>query len=163
IRDLAAQEAYAAALERDTLDGYSEFITAYPDDPMAARVRAIVAARREAITWRRSRIVDTPPAYWSYLRRYPQGPHAADAHRPFPAPPCAPPPHSPPTPSALPPPPPKKSVSPRRPFLISDAPFSASAPPPPPPVIFLAPPPPEFVVLAPPPPPVAIFVLPMPI
>jgi uncharacterized caspase-like protein len=49
IRDLAAQEAYAAALERDTLDGYSEFLTAYPDDPMAARVRAIVAARREAI------------------------------------------------------------------------------------------------------------------
>src|SRR5262247_629238 len=81
IRDLAAQEAYAAALERDTLDGYSEFITAYPDDPMAARVRAIVAARREAITWRRSRMVDTPPAYWAYLRRYPQGPHAADAHR----------------------------------------------------------------------------------
>src|SRR5262249_23195031 len=72
---------YAAALERDTLDGYSEFIAVYPDDPMAARVRAIVAARREAITWRRSRIVDTPPAYWSYLRRYPQGPHAADAHR----------------------------------------------------------------------------------
>src|SRR5262249_49278901 len=81
IRDLAAQEAYAAALERDTLDGYSEFLTAYPDDLMAARVRAIVAARREAITWRRTRVVDTPAAYWSYLRRYPQGPHAADAHR----------------------------------------------------------------------------------
>src|SRR6266516_2236668 len=81
IRDLAAQEAYAAALERDTLDGYSEFLTAYSDDPMAARVRAIVAARREAITWRRTRVVDTPHAYWSYLRRYPDGPHAGDAHR----------------------------------------------------------------------------------
>src|SRR5262245_25715409 len=74
LRDLGTQEAYAAALERDTLDGYSEFLTAYPDDPMAARVRAIAAARREALTWRRSRLVDTPPAYWSYLRRYPQGP-----------------------------------------------------------------------------------------
>src|SRR5215469_3975407 len=81
MRDLGAQEAYAAALERDTLDGYSDFLAAYPDDPMAARVRAIAAARREALTWRRSRLVDTPPAYWSYLRRYPQGPHAADAHR----------------------------------------------------------------------------------
>ena len=81
IRDLAAQEAYIAALERDTLDGYSEFLAAYADDPMAKRVRAIVAARREAITWRRTRLVDTPPAYWSYLRRYPQGPHAADARR----------------------------------------------------------------------------------
>src|SRR4029079_15406899 len=73
--------AYVAALERDTLQGYLDFLAAYPDDPMAARVRAIVAARREAITWRRTRVVDTPPAYWSYLRRYPEGPHAADAHR----------------------------------------------------------------------------------
>src|SRR5262249_31601066 len=93
IRDLAAQEAYAAALERDTLDGYSEFITAYPDDPMAARVRAIVAARREAITWRRSRIVDTPPAYWSYLGLSPGGPPGATAPPllPFLPPPSEPP------------------------------------------------------------------------
>src|SRR6516164_9005406 len=81
MRDLGAQDAYVAALERDTLQGYLDFLAAYPDDPMAARVRAIVAARREAITWRRTRVVDTPPAYWSYLRRYPEGPHAADAHR----------------------------------------------------------------------------------
>src|SRR5437763_7273324 len=81
LRELPAQEAYAAALERDTLDGYSEFLATYPDDLMAARIRAIVAARREAITWRRTRLVDTPAAYWSYLRRYPQGPHAAAAHR----------------------------------------------------------------------------------
>src|SRR6266516_4129507 len=62
LRELPAQEAYAAALERDTLDGYSEFLAAYPDDLMAARIRAMVAARREAITWRRTRLVDTPPA-----------------------------------------------------------------------------------------------------
>ena len=48
---------------------------------MAKRVRAIVAARREAITWRRTYRADTPDAYWSYLRRYPRGPHAADARR----------------------------------------------------------------------------------
>jgi uncharacterized caspase-like protein len=164
IRDLAAQEAYAAALERDTVDGYSEFITAYPDDPMAARVRAIVAARREAITWRRSRIVDTPPAYWSYLRRYPQGPHAADAHRrlAFLAAAFEPPPSFAAIAYDLPPPPPEEIVYIRRPVLVFDDPVFAFAPPPPP-VIFLAPPPPEFVVLAPPPPPVGIFVLPMPI
>ena len=50
-------------------------------DPLAKRVRAIVAARREAITWRRTYRADTPDAYWSYLRRYPRGPHAADARR----------------------------------------------------------------------------------
>src|SRR3981189_2629656 len=71
IRDFDAREAYLAALDRDTLPEYENFLAAYPRDPMARRVRAIVAARREAITWRRRRSVDTPPAYWSNLRRYP--------------------------------------------------------------------------------------------
>src|SRR6516164_7568668 len=77
IRDFDARDAYAAALERDTLQGYLDFVDVYPNDPMAPRVRAIIAARREAITWHRTRLVDTPDAYWSYLQRYPRGPHAA--------------------------------------------------------------------------------------
>jgi uncharacterized caspase-like protein len=81
IRDLGVQDAYAAVLERDTLPGYEDFLAAYPDDPMAKRVRAIAAARREAITWRRTFRADTPNAYWSYLQRYPRGPHAGDARR----------------------------------------------------------------------------------
>jgi uncharacterized caspase-like protein len=163
--DLGAPEAYAAALDRDTLDGYSEFLNAYPDDPMAARVRAIAAARREALTWQRTRVVDSPPAYWSYLRRYPQGPHAADAHRrlAYLAAAFEPPPAFTAMAYDLPPPPAEEIVYIRRPVLIFDDPVFAFAPPPPPPVIFLAPPPPEFVVLAPPPPPVGIFVLPMPV
>ena len=75
------QDAYTAALERDTLQTYEDFLAAYPDDPLTGRVRAILAARREAITWRRSYRADTPDAYWSYLRRYPRGPHAGDARR----------------------------------------------------------------------------------
>src|SRR5438876_3668330 len=51
IRDLGPQDAYAAALERDSMQGYEDFIAAYPGDPLARRVRAIVAAPREAITW----------------------------------------------------------------------------------------------------------------
>ena len=61
IRDLGVQDAYAAVLERDTLPAYEDFLAAYPDDPMAKRVRAIAAARREAITWRRT-----------YPRRHPE-------------------------------------------------------------------------------------------
>jgi uncharacterized caspase-like protein len=165
IRGLDAQEAYAAALERDTLDDYSEFLTVYPGDPMAARVRALVAARREALTWRRTRVVDTPPAYWSYLRRYPQGPHTTDAHRrlAFLTAAFEPPASFTALAYDLPPPPPEEIVYIRRPVLVFDDPVFAFAPPPPPPVIFLAPPPPEFVVLAPPPPPVGLFVLPMPV
>jgi uncharacterized caspase-like protein len=56
IRDLDAQQAYLEALDRDTLQGYLDFLAAYSDDPMAKRVRAIVAARREAITWRHTRL-----------------------------------------------------------------------------------------------------------
>jgi uncharacterized caspase-like protein len=81
IRDLGAQEAYIAALERDTLSGYLEFLDSYASDPLANRVRAIVAARREALIWRRTRWLDTPAAYWSYLRLYSDGPHASDCYR----------------------------------------------------------------------------------
>src|SRR6266568_3539173 len=159
MRDLGAQDAYVLALERDTIEGYSDFLAAYPDDPMANRVRAIIAARREAITWRRTRVVDTPPAYWSYLRRYPQGPHAADAHRrlAFLAAAFEPPPEFTALAYDLSPPPPEEILYIGRPVLIFDDPLFAFAPPPSPPVVFLGPPPPDFVVLAPPPPPIGIF------
>src|SRR6202163_331718 len=81
ISDLGAQDAYLAALSRDTLDAYEDYLAAYPRDPMARRVRALVAARREAITWRRTYEADSPEGYWSYLRRYPRGSHAWDARR----------------------------------------------------------------------------------
>ena len=82
IRDFSGdQEAFAAALARDTLSGYEEFLAVYRDSPLALRVRAIVAVRREAITWRRTVSFNTREAYWSYLRRYPEGAHVADAQR----------------------------------------------------------------------------------
>ena len=81
LNDFSVADAYQAALARDTLAAYQEFLAAYPKDPLAKRVRAIVAARREAATWHESAVVDTPDAYWSYLERYPNGPHAYEAHR----------------------------------------------------------------------------------
>ena len=81
LNDFNAADAYQAALARDTLAGYQEFLAAYPKDALAKRVRAIVAARREAATWRESSVIDSPEAYWTYLRRYPNGPHANEAHR----------------------------------------------------------------------------------
>ena len=165
IRDLDAQQAYLEALDRDTLQGYLDFLAAYPDDPMAARVRAIVAARREAITWRRTRVVDTPDAYWSYLRRYPRGPHAADAERrlAYLAAALEPPPSFPMIDYDVPPPPPDESIYVDRPVLAFDDPEFGFAPPLPPPVYFLPPPSPDFILLPPPLPPVDFFVLPIPI
>ncbi len=164
IREFDAGDAYLAALDRDTLQGYQDFLVAYPNDPMAARVRAIIAARREAITWRRTRGIDTPPAYWSYLRRYPRGAHADDARRrlAFLSAAFEPPPSFAVVDYDVPPPAPDEMVYVERPVLVFDDPEFAFAPPPPPEVIFLPPPAVYFVDLPPPPLPVIAFVLPIP-
>ena len=165
IRDLGVQDAYAAALERDTLPAYEDFLAAYPDDPMAKRVRAIAAARREAITWRRTYRADTPNAYWSYLQRYPRGPHAADARRRLAilTAPLEPPPTFDVIDYDVPPPPPDELIYVDRPVLAFGDPEFDFVPPPPPPVYYLPPPPDDFVVLEPPPPPIGLFILPQPI
>jgi uncharacterized caspase-like protein len=163
-RDLGVQDAYAAALERDSMPGYEDFLAAYPGDPLAKRVRAIVAARREAITWLRSYRTDTPQAYWSYLRRYPRGPHAYDARRRLAilTAPLEPPPAFAVIDYDVPPPPPYEFDYVDRPVLMFSDPEFDFAPPPPPPEFFLPPPPPDFVVLEPPLLSVGLFVLPQP-
>src|SRR3979490_2749123 len=138
VRDFSAQEAYLAAVDRDTLADYEAFVNAYPGDPMARRVRAIIAARREALTWRRSRNVDTPPAYWSYLRRYPRGAHSDDARRRLAYLSAAfqPPPRFTVITYDVPPPPPEEVIYVERRVLVFDDPDFGFAPPPPPPIIF---------------------------
>jgi uncharacterized caspase-like protein len=165
IRDLGVQDAYAAALERDSMQGYEEFLGAYPGDPLARRVRAIVAARREAITWLRTYRADTPPAYWSYLRRYPNGPHGWDARRRLVmlTAPVEPPPSFAAYEYDVPPPPPDEFAYVDRPVLMYGDPDFGFVPPPPPPVFFLPPPPPDFIVLAPPIAAVGLFILPQPL
>jgi uncharacterized caspase-like protein len=162
MRDLGAQDAYAAAIERDTLQGYEEFIAAYPSDTLAKRVRALLAARREAIIWRRTCIVNTPNAYWSYLNRYPRGPHGADARWRLEAltAPAEPPASFAPIVYEVPPPPPAEIVYVDRPVLVLSDPVFGFVPPPP--IVFLAPPP-AYLVFAPPPPPIGLFVLPVPL
>jgi hypothetical protein len=165
LRDLGAQDAFTAALTRDTFMAYEDFLAAYPADPLAKRVGAILAARREAITWRRTYLADTPDAYWSYLRRYPQGPHAWDARRRLAILSAA---LDPPSSFAMidydvPPPPPDEFVYVDRPVFYFGDPEFGFAPPPPPPVYFLGPPPPDFVVLAPPLLVAGLFILPRPV
>src|SRR6201997_924660 len=133
IRDFDAHEAYLAALDRDTLEGYKDFLAAYPNDPMSRRVRAIAAARREAITWRHTRIIDTPQAYWSYLRRYPRGAHSYDARRrlAYLSAALEPPPSFAVIDYGLPPPPPHVIIYVDRPVLaFADPEFSFEPPPP---------------------------------
>ena len=165
MRDLGAQDAYTAAIARDTMQGYEDFLAAYPGDPLARRVRAILAARREAITWRRTYLADTPEAYWSYLRLYPRGPHAWDARRRLAilTAPLEPPQTFAVVDYDIPPPPPEEIVYVDRPVFYFGDPEFEFVPPPPPPIYYLPHPPPDFVVLTPPFAPVGLFILPQPV
>jgi uncharacterized caspase-like protein len=163
LRDYPVQEAYAITLARDTMPVYQDFLAAYPGDPLAVRVRAILAARREALTWRQAFDVNSPQAYWTYMRRYPHGPHFADARRRLAllSQPLDPPPRFDPYDFVgLPPPPETEHNIVDRPVVVFDNPDYP--PPPPPPVYILPERPVEFVNL-PAPPQHELGVLPSPI
>ena len=164
IRDYGESEAYVAALERDTLAGYLDYLDVFASGPNAKRVRAIVAARREAITWRKARNADSPEAYWTYLDRYPRGPHAGDAKRrlAFLTAPIAPPPTYTTFLYDVPPPPREEFVYVERRVIYYGDPVFAFAPLPLVPVYFLPPPPrPRFFPA--PPPPIGLYLLPVPV
>jgi uncharacterized caspase-like protein len=155
-------DAYGAAIALDTLAGYEQFLALYPDSPYAQRVADMIAVRREEITWRRCVTADTPPAYWSYLRRYPRSPHSWDARRRLAmlgAPIDAPPDFAM-FDFGVPPPPPDELTYLDQPVLIFGGP--GFAPPPRPRDFFLPPRPHEFAALPPPPPPRERFMLPTP-
>ena len=163
IRDFPnVDDAFAAALDRDTIDGYQQFLAVYPHSPYSERIAGMLAVRREAIIWRRSVIADTPPAYWSYLRRYPNGPHVWDARRRLAMLAAAydPPPDFAYYDFGVPPPPPDELGYVDQPVIIFAGP--RYAPPPRPPLFFLPPRPREFAVLPPPPPQRERFSLPIP-
>jgi uncharacterized caspase-like protein len=163
LHEFSPEEAFAVAVERDTIQAYQDFLAAYPDHPLAKRVRAMLAARREALTWRRSVSANTPNAYWTYLKRYPSGPHAGDARRRLArlTAPLEPPAVFEVFDYDVPPPPVDDYVIVDRPVLIFSGP--EYIPPPPPPVFILPPPPPDWIVLPPPPPAPAPFFLPIPV
>ncbi|MCZ0738663.1 caspase family protein, partial [Phreatobacter sp. AB_2022a] len=76
---LSAQEAYALAIEQDSIAGYQAFLRLYPSDALSPRIKRLLAAKREALVWRQTVRFGSAQAYWTYLRRYPGGPHADEA------------------------------------------------------------------------------------
>ena len=161
ISSFPVAEAYAAALERDTIEGYREFLAAYPHSDQANRVRAILAVRREAAFWRRTVGAGTPRAFWTYLRVYPRGAHVADARRRLAMlsaefePPAD---FQPETFADLPPPPPEELAYEQQPIYAFD---DFGPPPPPPPVQYVYVEDDDWRDLPPPPPPADIGVLPV--
>jgi len=152
MRALGAQNAYTTALMRDTFDAYTDFLADYWQDPMIKRVRALLAARRESITWQRTCQANEPAAYWSYLERYPRGPHVAEATRGLTRLGAA---TTPPSKFArmdydVPPPLPDELDYIERPTLVLDDPAFGFEPPPPISADFLEPQPQELASLKPP-------------
>ena len=162
IGQFSAEAAYAAAIERDSFSGYQDFLAAYPAGIEAKRVRAILAARREALFWRRSVAQDSARAYWTYLNRYPRGPHVADAERRLAILSAGTEPPADFAPLAyadLPPPPPDELAYAQKPVFAFAGP-DFGAPPPPPPFGFVAEEGEDWRDLPAPAPPTAIGVLP---
>lgn len=127
-------------------------------------MRAIVAIRREQLIWRRTRLLDTPEAYWAYLRLYSQGPHAGDCYRrlAFLHASLEPPPDLSAITYDIPPPPPDESPFVQQSAIFFGDPTYGFAPPPP---IseFLPPASPELAELPPPELPQTAFLLPTPV
>ncbi len=165
IEDVPAEEAYAIAVERDTIQDYQAFLRRYPDHPLARRVTALLAARREAVVWRRTIGRNTSEAYWTYLKRYPTGPHAADCHRRLArlSAPLAPPPvFEEVVYDDLPPPLPVETVE-----VVEVVTIIRDAPPPPPAPVYLLPPLDDedevvTIIREAPPPPLMAGILPIP-
>jgi uncharacterized caspase-like protein len=165
MRRLGVHDAYMVALMRDTFDAYADFLADYWHDPITKRIRALLAARREAITWRRTYQANVPEAYWSYSKRYPHGPHVADARRLLTHLGAA---IAPPSKYAMmeydvPSPLPGELEYIERTVLVFDDPAFAFELPPPSPVYFLEPPPPELLALKPPAAPPGAYILPAPV
>jgi hypothetical protein len=79
--DVTAASAYSALIASDTLADDLAFLKLFPIDALTPRVRAMAASRREAMIWSDSVTADSARAFWTYMRRYPRGPHFADARR----------------------------------------------------------------------------------
>ncbi|WP_294534866.1 caspase family protein [uncultured Rhodoblastus sp.] len=153
IRDFPVDQAYGAALEQDTLSAYVDFLNAYPNSAYAERARAMLALRREAVTWRRAWLANMPGAYWTYLQFYPRGPHAEDARRRLGLLNVAllPPPRFDAYAFDVPPPADAEEIYFNRPYVVFDDPAWGA----PPPMTYLLPERPFLVERAPPAPPYA--------
>lgn len=167
IASAGPEEAYALAVEQDTIQAYQDFLRTYPGHPLARRVKVMLAARRETVVWRRTASRNTANAYWTYLKLYPNGPHAPDCRRRLArlSAPFAPPAEFEEIEYVDLPPPLPVIETVEVTHWTTTTYFEELPPPPPPPVDLLPPPSVEVVTIisAPPPPPPALGILPIPV
>ncbi|HUI95691.1 MAG TPA: caspase family protein [Xanthobacteraceae bacterium] len=81
MRMMSPDDAYAFAIEQDTVAAYEEFLLLFPSDPRADWVRTTLALRVDALAWRYAVLVNTPAAYANYIALYPGGVYVGEAMR----------------------------------------------------------------------------------
>lgn len=70
IRKRSVRQAYDMVIEEDSVEYYEEFVTVYPSDPLAARIRALLAARLVMTAWHGAVKSNTPVAYASFQSKF---------------------------------------------------------------------------------------------
>ena len=79
LQAMGPDDAYLTVVALDRLEPYQWFVELFPDHPSTPQIWEIIETRREQILWRRTLAQNTRNAYWNYLKRYPDGAHAAEA------------------------------------------------------------------------------------
>jgi uncharacterized caspase-like protein len=81
IRRRPVSSAYELVIEEDDVLLYEEFIEAYPDDPLAERIRVLLTRRKDATAWRSATVRNTRESYSEYLAAFGGGGYALAAAR----------------------------------------------------------------------------------
>ncbi len=77
----SVRQAYDYVLSENRPQYYREFIEMYPRDPLADRIRALLAGLVQAVAWHETVLANSPAAYQSFGEAYSDSPYAPVALR----------------------------------------------------------------------------------
>lgn len=77
----SVRQAYDYVLSENRPQYYREFIELYPRDPLADRIRAVLAGLVQATAWHQTVLANSPAAYKSFSETYADSPYAPVALR----------------------------------------------------------------------------------
>jgi Caspase domain len=81
MRSRPVEDAYSLAIEEDSVELYQEFLNLHGTDPLARRVRGLLAQRLHMVAWYAAITMNTLASYQVFLERYPASEYAATARR----------------------------------------------------------------------------------
>ncbi|CCD91873.1 conserved exported hypothetical protein [Bradyrhizobium sp. ORS 375] len=77
----SVRQAYDYVLSENRPQYYREFVAMYPRDPLADRIRALLAGLVQAAAWHEAVLANSPSAYQSFSQTYADSPYAPVALR----------------------------------------------------------------------------------